>query len=1382
MAKKASHAGIDVGSLYLKIVWTGEDGAVLGSFYEPHYGDAVGLLKRELAGFEGSGAVTGSRTELVASILPIEPVNHIQSIIECVTREFPRARNIIDIGGNTATYIELTDRGRFKYTNSNSICAAGTGSFLDEQAGRIDLSYDRMAEIPVIDDPPRIAARCSVFAKTDLVHRQQQGYSRGEMWAGLCRGMVQTCLTTLLKGRRLEGLTVLTGGVSQNHHIMHWMERELGDDLVTFPLAHLAPAIGALHLATRKGSLRQLVLRDEKEASTRKIKPRRQPLVLEKSKPVSFDVHRSYRDRDGTEVRQIAPISSKRLEVFIGIDVGSTSTKAVLTDRSKRVVLDAYRKTLGDPVEAMKRLLRAIRDWADGEGVEIEFLGAGTTGSGREMIGRIVGADLVVNEITAHGTAASEEDPSIDTIFEIGGQDSKYIRMVNGFMRDSRMNYVCAAGTGSFIEEQAKKLGYAVEDVGDAVLGVAPPITSDRCTVFMEQDIQVLLGEGFSREEVLAATVYSIAQNYLTRVAGGRIGHPEKIFFLGATARNRGLVAAFERLLGAEVKVSPFCHVMGAYGVTLLLAKNTGGTGFIGFDFIDQPVSLSEETCTYCSNYCTITTASVEGGNRDVSWGYLCGRDPDDTKRKRCEEFRMMEKRNELLGAYLRPIERARPTIGMPRALTSYSNLPLWSVFLGELGFNLALSPRTTPEIASSGVHASGTEFCHPARVSVGHILALLDDPDIDHVFVPSHLETFRIPEVTKSWYCPLVIQNPYYSRAVLRDHPNIEKLFSASVNFNWPVENVVRELVPSFGERLGASARHLEAAWDKAIAAQREFEERCQEQGKLYLEELSRNPRDCIVILGRPYSVYDYGMNLNLPRRIAEYGYPVIPLEFVPYDERARGELTEAYWNLYWAYGQRILSAVEYIARHPNLHPLCFTNFKCGPDSYVLTYVESSIQEKPLLTLEFDEHNSEGGYITRLEAFFDTIEANPVKVCPKYEAGMVIRDLMDIDKKEPLYIPNSPDNMTEAYAAVFRRFGFDARVCPPVDEEMYNLGRSFTRGSECSPAVEMGSNFLRVLETSDEEVFHFAMADSRGPCRMGQYSYLYNVIFKHFPGRKIDFVNVQMSVDTADSINPEIKKSAYRGMVLLDLLQKCLHKTRPHEIEKGRALEAYRRHRALVLRALESGEPLEPVFDDAVEAFRAIPVRRGQRPLVGIVGEYFVTTSPFINQNLVEVIEECGGEAWLVPHADFILWYSVKDFQVLDKLRPVDEETRRRHERTIAFLQGEEHRWISRSGGFLDDRSEPAMSEIYAEAVRYMHEDVPNETLPTVGRAVLFARRDKASLIVNCKPFSCMPGNASEAILQRVKSEYDIPIVSVNYEGTGDANQPVRTMLLNIT
>ncbi len=805
-------------------------------------------------------------------------------------------------------------------------------------------------------------------------------------------------------------------------------------------------------------------------------------------------------------------------------------------------------------------------------------------------------------------------------------------------------------------------------------------------------------------------------------------------------------------------------------------------TKFRGFDFIDADVRISESTCRYCTNYCTISSAIVEGEDRRIRWGYLCGRDPDDKRKRSNKEFQLMERRDQLLKSYVKPAKEGSKTIGIPSALTTYTHLPLWAVFIDEIGFNIKLSPPTNSHISSAGVMISGAEFCHPARVSIGHILYLLDDPSVDFVIVPSHLETFRIEEVTKSWFCPLVIQNPYYSRASLSNHPNALKLLSVSINFNWPLENIKKELSDAFGEKLGIPTSKLVNAWEKALSAQMEFEQKCQQYGKTFLKELNRDGRDCIVIIGRPYSVYDYGINLNLPRRIAEYGYQVVPLEFIPFNEETREELKEGYWNLYWAYGQRILNAVEYIRQHPNLYPICFTNFKCGPDSYVLTYVEASMREKPLLTLEFDEHNSEGGYITRLEAYFDTIKNNPVKVCSKFNANMVIKDIFDVDRGEPIYIPSSPDNMVEAYGAVFRRLGFNAQICPPVTEEIYNLGRAFTRGSECSPAVEMVSNFLVVLQNSDRKVFNFAMADSTGPCRMGQYSYLYNLIFKHFKDKNINFVNVQISVDTRDSINPEIKKLAYRGMVVLDLLKKSLYKTRPYEMERGRSLKTFSRYKEMVLKALEHNEPLEPVFVEAMREFKDIKLLKRRRPLVGIVGEYFVTTSPFINQNLIEVIEEYGGEAWLVPHADFTLWYSVKDFQVLHKLRPFDSPGIQRHNLTVDYLQSEEHRWIELSDGFLADRAEPTMKEIYMEAMKYMHEDVPNETLPTVGRAVLFAKRDGADLIVNCKPFSCMPGNASEAILQRVKDDYDIPVVSVNYEGTGDANKSVVTMLLNLT
>jgi predicted CoA-substrate-specific enzyme activase len=570
---KAEYAGVDVGSLFLKIVWLDDNLQIIKTCFQPHYGDSIELLKKELEDSTCNIAVTGTNPDLLKSVLQIDPVNHIQSLIEGVISEYPDARNIIDMGGNTATFIELTEKGKFKFTNCNSLCAAGTGSFLDEQMARLELTYQQIKNVPIIESPPKIAARCSVFAKTDLIQRQQQGYSKKEMWAGLCKGMVHTCLTTLLKGKQLEGLVVITGGVSLNPHIMYWLNQKYGDQIQTFEHAHLTSAIGAARYAKKNDISQKIAFNNIKPAHVLEKKQKRHPLLLEKSKVVPFEVYHSYHDQNNTEIRYIKRLNKKKLDVFMGIDIGSTSTKAVLLDESENPVLDVYRKTLGNPVHATKKVLSAIKEWSEKESIDITFIRAGTTGSGREFIGRVVGADLIVNEISAHTTGAMKVDPKIDTIFEIGGQDSKYMYTVNGFIRESNMNYVCAAGTGSFIEEQANKLGFRVEEVGERVLGVAPPFTSDRCTVFMEQDIQVLLKKGYSREEVLAATMYSVAQNYITRVVSNKYKNPKKIFFLGATAKNIGLVAAFEQLLEVEIKVSPFSHVMGAYGVALLLSK-----------------------------------------------------------------------------------------------------------------------------------------------------------------------------------------------------------------------------------------------------------------------------------------------------------------------------------------------------------------------------------------------------------------------------------------------------------------------------------------------------------------------------------------------------------------------------------------------------------------------------------------------------------------------------------------------------------------------------------------------------------------------------------------------------------------------------------------
>ncbi len=615
MATTRGRIGIDIGALFLKAVRIDEEGSLLNSYYQPHRGDPSKILEQAFSKLDVSAddsiGITGSGAGLFADTLGVKLRDMTRCQITGIKKQQPQARNIIDIGGGSVTLVQLDKQGNFHGYSTNSLCAAGTGSFLDEQAERLGVSYDDMKDFGFVEEPPSIATRCAVFAKSDLIHRQQEGYSKAEMWSGLCRGMTKTLLGTLLNGKPLDAATAVIGGVAQNRQVLRWLN-EACPDLLSVPSdPHLSAAIGAAWLAENPVHPvpRPIPVQHvhSEERGTHKW-----PLSLEKSDYPSFEASEFYVDADENEVRILAWPAGKIVKGWLGIDIGSTSTKLALIDDQDRVILDIYRKTGGDPLTATKLLFRSMRSLAENKGIEYEILGVGTTGSGRKMVGKVIGADAIINEISAHVAGAAKVDPSIDTIFEIGGQDSKYMHVVNGHIRDANMNYVCAAGTGSFVEEQAKKLGYPVSKIGPAVLNINPPRTSDRCTVFMEQDVAKLVQSGISPEEALAGVMVSVVKNYLNKVVGNRYHSREKIFFQGATARNQGLVAAFERLMGCKMVVSPYCHVMGSYGVAILTRaamaeQSTTSSAFLGLDLDKRSITIRKDTCELCQNKCSIS-------------------------------------------------------------------------------------------------------------------------------------------------------------------------------------------------------------------------------------------------------------------------------------------------------------------------------------------------------------------------------------------------------------------------------------------------------------------------------------------------------------------------------------------------------------------------------------------------------------------------------------------------------------------------------------------------------------------------------------------------------------------------------------------------------
>ncbi len=972
------YLGIDVGSVSVAVVLIEKTGGIVQSDYRRHHGEPEEILKEILQTFPlnkiRSYALTGSGAERLE--LQAKRLDDSVAQLEAVRFLFPDARNILSVGGGSFSLTELDEKGRFLRNVTNSACASGTGAFLDQQALRLGIAPERLGSVAAEHHgvAPPVATRCAVFAKTDMIHLQQEGFTVEAVARGLCYGLGSSTVEGLLGGRRIRGKTVIVGGVARNECVVEQIRRKLGVETVVPERPELVGALGAALWARTHG---EPVILDPSSIGARKRGTEgaalRPPLALRLSEYPEPKYVDWWIDDAGTEAAVLVePPRGGALRVALGVDIGSTSTKAVLTEPSGRTVAWAYRKTAGDPLRATQLVFQAFLDMERRHGVRFEVIGAGTTGSGRKMVGAVIGADLVLNEITAHAKAAVHLDPEVDTIIELGGQDAKFTQLAGGVVYNSVMNYVCAAGTGSFIEEQAQKLEIPLDKFAEAAMGVTAPVTSDRCTVYMERDLQRLLAMGWSKAQVAAAVLHSVRDNYLNKVVGGlRIGR--KVVFQGATARNKALVAAFEQRLGVPIKVSPLCHVTGALGMALLVLERVEGpTSFRGLRFARERISVENEVCGLCHNHCRLSLIRV--GSQTVAWGLKCGREYEDRKPrvKDAGGYRFLQAREAaLLGRPQGGKRSGRFRIGIPRALTTYGYLPLWRTFFESLGCEVVLSPPTSGDTLSKGEELVSTELCAPILAALGHAAQQVEG-DVDFVFFP-HTIRERCPAgYTNAYFCCYVQACP----SILRNLEELKDLCSRKLlapvvdytDFRVLAEGVHREL----GPKLGFSLRRIRKAVGEGVQALVRFQEEAFSLGRKALAEIRDRGDFGIVLIGRPYNTLDRGMNLDLPRKIAEMGHVVLFMDML---EVSPNRVADRYPNMYWQYGQRILSTADYVGGRWDLFPVYFTSFSCGPDSYVLTYFKEIMARygKPYLVLQFDGHGADAGYLTRIEAALES-------------------------------------------------------------------------------------------------------------------------------------------------------------------------------------------------------------------------------------------------------------------------------------------------------------------------------------------------------------------------------------------------------------------------
>lgn len=915
--------------------------------------------------------VTGSGAKLVGEVLGVEVENEFKAVAEGVGSCLPDVRTIFEMGGESSKYllIEPGEEGvQILDYETNGDCAAGTGSFMDQQAARLEYDIEEVGDLVMATErSATIAGRCSVFAKTDMIHAQQRGYTPQEVLKGLCEAVARNFKGTIVKGKNIVPPVAFVGGVAANKGVV-WAMREafeLGEGELTVPKAYAwMGALGAAVVEAR-GHGRRMELERFRAYRVHHDFPTAEPLSLE-NVVLLRDLVRPYELPDEGKV-----------EAYLGIDVGSVSTNFALITPEGELIYEIYTRTRGRPVEVVAEGLREIEEKV---GDRVEIMGVGTTGSGRELIGELVGADTVNDEITAHKTGATfiaekflgEE---VDTIFEIGGQDSKFISIQNGVVVDFTMNEACAAGTGSFLEEQAEKLGInIVDEFAQKALSSKSPIRlGERCTVFMERDLVSYLQKGARLEDLVAGLAYSVVHNYLNRVVRGRyIG--DHIFFQGGTAYNDAVAAAFSKVLGKRIVVPPYNGVIGAIGMALLAKEKVEHTGkrtrFRGYRLDQVDYKVREFVCKGCPNRCVIKEFTIEGER--TYWGDKCS----ERYRKRAKVERkpslpdLVALRRELLfEGYEEGKGGSRGSVGIPRSMYTYDRFPFWNAFFRELGFSVVLSDETNREIIEEGIEASVAEPCFPIKVAHGHILALVRK-GVDYIFQPNVInEETDHPEV-QSHLCVWGQTLPFVAARSPLIAPHRHKLLSPTVHFREGRERV-REELKDFGRSLGIPKKEVKRAVDAAYEAQESFRRKLLEAGEEALRTLRERDELGIVLVGRPYNTNDRGVNMDLPGKLRKYyGVDVIPMDMLPLWGTDIREIND---NMFWNYGRKILQAAKVVAQYPNLHIIYISNFKCGPDSYIKHFVREASGGKPFLSLQLDEHSNDAGVLTRCEAYLDS-------------------------------------------------------------------------------------------------------------------------------------------------------------------------------------------------------------------------------------------------------------------------------------------------------------------------------------------------------------------------------------------------------------------------
>jgi predicted CoA-substrate-specific enzyme activase len=1080
--------GIDIGYSSIKITLINDDNEIQYSKYLLHKGKIREEIKNTIQDMLISyniediqfGAITGSGGKILTKTNETVYVNEVAAIVEGSTAANKNIRSIIEIGGESAKYItNFTGNDKSMIEISmNSNCSAGTGSYLEEQMSRLNLRLEDYSTYAIrAKSIPRIAGRCSVFAKTDITHHQQEGVPVPDILLGLAYALVRNYKGTVMKKLPVKKPILFIGGVTRNEGIVTALKDVLKldeEDLIIPEHSGNIAAFGAAVMAKKdRNRMNLLTLLESIDHFEEIIEENDSDIKLKELLPFGEN------DSIDKHVCKALDTKKEKTNCYLGVDVGSTSTNLVFMDEENNIIAHKYLRTLGNPVEAVRKGLQEFKEEFEDS---VNVVGAGTTGSGRYMIGELIGADVIKDEITAQAKAATTIDSSVDTIFEIGGQDSKYISIEDGVVIDFQMNKICAAGTGSFIEEQAKKFNIPIDDFGSIALDSKNPINlGERCTVFIESSIATNLSRGKKLEDIASGLCYSIVKNYIGRVVGQKkIGN--RIFLQGGVGYNQGIVNAFRAITGKDIIIPPFFSVTGAYGAAILTKEELGNnhTKFKGFDIETREKFIKRR---------------------------------NENKSKVNNESEYNRKTTELLfKGYDDVLDDKKKTVGIPRALFAYGMFSMFYEVFKELGFNVLLTEPTSEENIRLGQQYTLDEACYPMKIIMGHVAELVEKK-VDYIFFPDLFSVDHPGSESRVNYgCPYMqMAFKVINEAMDLQNKGIE-LLAPTIGFNLGKQFMMSSFA-KMGKQLNKAPEQMYAALQKGVENFHRFEEELSENGKKVLETIKPDEK-AFVIISKLYGVADPILNMGIPSKLMDMGYKVISFYDLP-----EVDMSKEHPNMFWPFGQHILEPAKFVKQQPNLYAILLTHHGCGPDSVVSHYFREEMNGKPYLHIEVDEHSSGVGVITRVEAFINSLKKSEVKNAEPIENYLerivhedvnIKNSLEELKDKSAVYLPYMYP-YSEIFKTLLVKKGINARVLPATTKASIDKGRKFTITEEYfSLTALLGDVFkeLNELEKIEKHSVALLIPQNEGTETNGQYGRLLRTKLDEEGFKNVDIVS----------------------------------------------------------------------------------------------------------------------------------------------------------------------------------------------------------------------------------------------------------------------------------